>query len=67
MGHLEEINILRKGQSCKTEPERKENMNKPITNTEMETVFLKTSHKHIPGPDGSQMNSIKHLLSVMQK
>ena len=36
-------------------------MNKPITSTEMETVFLKTSHKHIPGPDGSQMNSIKHL------
>ena len=38
-----------------------ENMNRPITSTEIETVIKNLPTNKSAGPDGSQANSIKHL------
>ena len=52
---------LRKVQSSKTEPEEIENMNRPITSTETETVIKKFPTNRSPDQMTSQVNFIKHL------
>ena len=44
--------ILRKVQPSKIEPGRKENMNRPITSNEIETVIKNLPTNKSPGPDG---------------
>ena len=38
-----------------------ENINRPITSTEIETVIKNLPTNKSPGPEASQGNSIKHL------
>ena len=52
---LEMHNLLRVNQ------EEIQNMNRPITSTEIETVIKNLPTNKSPGPDASQANSIKHL------
>ena len=52
---LEKYNFPRLNQ------EEIQNMNRPITSTEIETVIKNLPTNQSPGPDGSQVNSIKHL------
>ena len=44
--------ILRKVKLSKTEPGEIENLNRPITSTEIETVIRNVSANKSPGPDG---------------
>ena len=39
----------------------KENLNRPVTSREIESVVKIISTKKIPGPDGSLVNSTKHF------
>ena len=52
---LEKHNLLRLNQ------EEIENMNSPITSTEIDTVIKNLPTNKSPGPDGFKVNSIKHL------
>ena len=52
---LENHNLLRLNQ------EEIENINRPITSTEIETVMKNLPTNKIPEPEASQANSIKHL------
>ena len=52
---LERYNLPRLNQ------EEIENMNRPVTSTEIETVIKKLPTNKSPGPDGFKVNSIKHL------
>ena len=52
---LETYNLLRLNQ------EDTENINRPITSTEIETVIKNLPTNRSQGPDGFTVNSIKHL------
>ena len=52
---FEKYNLLRLNQ------EEIENINRPITSPEIETVIKNLPTNKSPGPEGSQANSIKHL------
>ena len=52
---LETYNLLRLNQ------EDTENINRPITSTEIETVIKNLPTNRSPGQMASQVNSIKHL------
>ena len=41
--------------------EETENMNRPIISNEIETVIKNVPTNKSPGPEASQVNSIKHL------
>ena len=62
MDNLEEMNkFLGKHNLPRRNQEEIENINRPITSTETETVIKNLPTNKNPGPDGSQANSIKHL------
>ena len=42
-------------------PEEIESLNRSVTNKETESVIKILPRQKSPGPDGSQVNSIKHL------
>ena len=44
--------VLRKVQPSKTEPEELENMNRPLTSNEIETVIKSLPKNKSPEPDG---------------
>ena len=55
------VQILRKVQPPTLNQKDVEIMNKPIINTEIETVINSLTKYKNPGPDGFAGNSIKHL------
>ena len=60
MENLEEMDkFLQKHNFRSLKQEEIENRNRPITSTEIETVF-KNLPTNNPGPNGPQVNSIKH-------
>ena len=62
MDNLEEIDkILEKNNFPKLNQEEMENLNRPITSTEIETVIRNLPANKSPGPDASQLNSTKNL------
>ena len=62
MFNLEEMNIfLEKFSLPRLNQEETEIMSKPIINTEIKTRIKKSPQNKSPGPDGSQVNSTKHL------
>ena len=62
MDNLEEMDkFLEKHNLPRLNQDEIENMNRPITRTEIETVIKNLTTNKSPGPDGSQANSIKHL------
>ena len=74
MNNLEEMDkFLKKYNLPRLNQEKKENMNRPITSKEIETVIKNLPTNKSPGPDASQVNSIKHLektpilLKLLQK
>ena len=61
MDNLEEMGkFLEKYNLPKLDQEEMENLNRPITSTEIETVIKNLPTNKSPGPD-SQMNSTKNL------
>ena len=53
MDNLEEMEkFLERYNSPKVNQEERENMNKPMRSTEIETVILKVPTNKTPGPDG---------------
>ena len=53
LGNLEEMNAFLENQKLpKLEPEEIENMNRPITREEIESVIKKLPRHKSPGPDG---------------
>ena len=52
---LEKYNLLKLNQ------EEIENLNRPITSTEIEMVIRNLPANKSPGPDSSQLNSTKNL------
>ena len=62
MDNLEEMNkFLEKYNFLRLNQEEIENMNRPITSPEIETVTKNLPTNNSPGPDGFTGNSIKHL------
>ena len=62
MDNLEEMDkFLEKHNLLRLNQEEIENINRPMTSTEIETVIKNLPTNKSPGPDGSQANSIKHL------
>ena len=62
MDNLEEMDrFLEKFNLPRLNQKEIENMNNPITSTEIEAVIKKLLKNKSPGPDGSSQNSIKHL------
>ena len=52
--------FLEKYNFPKLNQEEIENLNRPTTSTEIETVIKKSSNKQSPGPDGFIANSTKN-------
>ena len=62
MNNLEEMDkSLERYSLPRLNQEEIENMNRPITSTEIETVILKLPTKKVQDQIASQSNSIKHL------
>ena len=62
MGNLKEMDkFLEKYKLPRLKQEELENINRPITGNEFETVIKNLLTNKSPGPDASQANSIKHL------
>ena len=62
MGNLEEMDkFLERYNLLRLNQEEIENVNRPITSTETETVIKNLQTKKSPGPEASQVNSIKRL------
>ena len=62
MDNLEEMDkFLEKHNLPRLNQEEIENMNRPITSTEIETVIKNLPTNKSPGPEASQVYSIKHL------
>ena len=62
MDNVEEMDkFLEKYNFPKLNPEEIENLKRPITNTETETVIRNLPANKSPGPDGLQLNSTKNL------
>ena len=62
MDNLEEMDkFLEKYKLPRLNQEEIENMNRPITSTEIETVIKNLPTNKSPGPEASQVYSIKHL------
>ena len=62
MENWEEIDtFLEKYNFPKLNQEEIENLNRPITSTEIETVIRNLPANKSPGPDSSQLNSTKNL------
>ena len=62
MDNLEEMDkLLEKHNLPRLNQEETENINRPITSTEIETVIKNLPTNKSPGPMASQANSIKHL------
>ena len=52
MDNLEETDFVERYNLPRLNQEETENMNRPITSTEIETVIKKLSTNRSPGPDG---------------
>ena len=62
MDNLEEMDkFLEKYNFPKLNQEEIENLNRPITSTEIETVIKKSPMNKIPGPDGFKAKYYKNL------
>ena len=62
MDNLKEMDkFLEKHNLQRLSQEETENINRPITSTEVETVIKNLPTNKSPGPQASQANSIKHL------
>ena len=62
MDNLEEMDkVLEKHNLPRLNLEEIENINRPITSTEIETVIKNLPTNKSPGPDGFTGDSIKHL------
>ena len=62
MDNMEEMDkFLEKHNLPRLNQEETENINRPITSTEIETVIKNLPTNKSPGPMDSQANSIKHL------
>ena len=62
MDNVEEMEkFLEKYNFPKLSQEEIENLNRPITSTEIETVIRNLSANKSPGPMASQLNSTKNL------
>ena len=62
MDKVEEMDkFLEKYNFPKLNQEEAENLNRPITCTEIETVIRNLPANKSPGPDASQLNSTKNL------
>ena len=62
MDNLEEMDkFLEKYNLPRLNQEEKENMNRPITSTEIETVIKNLPTNKSPGPNGFTGKSVKHL------
>ena len=62
MDNLEEMDkFLEKHNLPRQNQEEIENINRPTTSTEIETVIKNLPTNKSPGPDASQANSVKHL------
>ena len=62
MDNLEEMDkFLEKYNVPKLNQEETEDLNKPITSKEIETIIRNLPANKSPGPDGSQLNSTKNL------
>ena len=62
MDNLEEMDeFLEKYNFTKLNQEEMENLNRPITSTEIETVIRNLPTNKSPGPDGFMLNSTKNL------
>ena len=53
--------FLEKYNFSKLDQEEIENLNRPITSTETETIIRNLPANQSPGPDTSQLNSTKNL------
>ena len=62
MDNVEEMDkFLEKYNFPKLKQEEIENLNRPITSTEIETVIRSLPANKSPGPEASQLNSTKNL------
>ena len=62
MDNLEEMNkFLEKHSLLRLNQEETENINRPITSTEIEIVMKNLPTNKSPGPDASPANFIRHL------